>query len=179
VLSGLEPADVMVALDRAVRTERRNPDAFSSALCAVVSADRRSISFCVAGHPAPVLIDGDEVTSVDVDRGPLLGVMDSASWPVISVAVGAAWSVVLYTDGLVEGSAGRRHDAGEGEATLRSWIGQLPDGAIDEAGLTAIVSRSRQAAGGILPDDVAIVAISRAPSPVADDERAGGSAVAV
>ena len=60
----------------------------------------------------------------------------------------------------MEGSAGRCHDAGEGQETLRAWIGQLPGAGITEEALTALVSRSREAAGVVLADDVAVVAIS-------------------
>ena len=167
VLSGLEPSAVMAALDRAVRTERRSPDAFSSALCAVVAADRRTISFCTAGHPAPILARDERVTTVDVARGPLLGVLDDVDWPLTTIDLAAPWSVVLYTDGLIEGSAGRRLDAGEGEATLRAWIGELEPGPIDEFALIALVERSREAAAGVLSDDVAIVAISSVAAKVA------------
>ena len=160
VLSGLEPSDVMAALDRAVRTERTNPDAFSSAVCAVVSVDRRAITFCVAGHPAPILVEEGAVRSVAIERGPLLGVMDHADWPAARVDLSRRWSVVLYTDGLVEGSVGRRHDAGEGEETLREWVRQLAGTGIDEQALTALVSSARESAGGVLADDVAVVAIS-------------------
>ena len=71
------------------------------------------------------------------------------------------WALLLYTDGLVEGGAGRRHLVAEGAVELRSWIADLvnPNVLYGDA-LWALVERARSESGGALADDVALVAIT-------------------
>ncbi len=163
-LSGTDPGDMMAALDRAVLAERRQPDAFASAVFALVSADRTRVTLCLAGHPPPMIMLSDGAAHpAEADHGPLLGVMDHATWPVTDVSPGGPWSMLLYTDGLVEGSIGSRHLAvGGGE--LESWIATLPDPSIlDSDALWALVEQARRDSGGTLADDVALVAITVRP----------------
>jgi CheY-like chemotaxis protein len=60
----------------------------------------------VAGHPAPVVCDGDAPRYLDVGVGPPLGVQLppglADGWPDNRVPLPPASSVVLYTDGLLE-----------------------------------------------------------------------------
>lgn len=160
-LSGTGPEGVIAALDRAVRTERRQRDAFASAICAEISADRRCVTVCLAGHPPPLLIEGGRARPIDAEPGPLLGVMDDAIWPVTRIAPGGDWALLLYTDGLVEGSVGNRHHELEPEEALSAWVEELPSGAaLNPDALAALVERARDESGGLLADDVALVSVA-------------------
>ena len=145
-VAGTDPAAAMAALDRAVRSERNQPDAFSSAVCAMVSADRRTVSICLAGHPPPILVSGGRIEKLKGARGPLLGVLDDAQWPVTDFPMDEHWALLLYTDGLVEGGAGRRHLVAEGAVELRSWIADLvnPNGPLRRRSLGARRARAQR-----------------------------------
>src|SRR5690606_4633373 len=73
--------DPLVALATLNRALLARPDA---ALCSVaafaLSEDpRQPVRMAVAGHPPPLIVDGESVTET-VAPGPLLGAMADASW---------------------------------------------------------------------------------------------------
>ncbi|MBY8852645.1 serine/threonine-protein phosphatase, partial [Saccharothrix sp. MB29] len=57
-----------------------------------------------AGHPEPMLLVGDRVVELPRDRAGLpLGVLPDSTWSGLDVPLPPGWSMLLYTDGLVEG----------------------------------------------------------------------------
>ncbi len=76
-----------------------------------------------------------------------------AEWLPSEVDLPEAWTLVLYTDGLVEGRATPGASERFGAERLRAWF---MDGtrAIDSAALQALVTALEEANGGPLPDDV-------------------------
>jgi serine phosphatase RsbU (regulator of sigma subunit) len=80
---------------------------------------------------------------------------------VTRLALPPAWTVLLYTDGLVEGHAG---DGSGDRYGLERLIAQLQretrDG-LDERALNRVLTGVMIANGGPLPDDVAVLCVSR------------------
>ncbi len=101
------PHEVMATLHRMLPHERHAPHVFAT-LCAVeIAPDRRSANVRLAGHPPPLAIDDSGVRVVDVPSGaPPLGIYEHTSWPDARTVLGDSWSLLLYTDGLVEGRIG-------------------------------------------------------------------------
>lgn len=160
-----DPLVALSTLNRALLARR------DSALCSVaaftLSEDpAQPVRLAVAGHPPPLLIDGEEVTET-VEPGPLLGVFANAEWRLERAPVELGQQLVVITDGITEasGAAGRF-----GEERLRAEL----------AGATSPVVAVQRLEGalhafteGRLVDDAAMLALARTSADAG--EEAGGS----
>ncbi|MFC9970749.1 GAF domain-containing SpoIIE family protein phosphatase [Spirillospora sp. NPDC127200] len=73
--------------------------------CLYLVLDRRggTVRGCCAGHPHPVLLPpGEPAQLMKLDIGLPLGVATTETYPVTTVALPPAGTLLLYTDGLVE-----------------------------------------------------------------------------
>nr|WP_280688695.1 SpoIIE family protein phosphatase [Kitasatospora sp. GAS204B] len=125
----------------------------------------------LAGHPAPLLLTPSQrpvVVSFD-QAGPALGLLPcddtEASWPPHHLELPPGWSLLLYTDGLIEGrvGAGSRRLGQDGLLGLIGdhqanglTRGRLVDGALAEV---------EDLNGGALTDDVAVLLLERIQQP--------------
>jgi serine phosphatase RsbU (regulator of sigma subunit) len=140
--------------------ERHSPWVFTTLCMATIAPDRSTLTLRLAGHPAPLLVDGADVRALDgLPADPPLGVIDGATWRAREHPLPACWSLLLYTDGLVEGRTGegpqRLGDAGLGEM-VRGARGEDP-----AALVAALVERAEDLNGGPLLDDVAAFVVQR------------------
>jgi serine phosphatase RsbU (regulator of sigma subunit)/ketosteroid isomerase-like protein len=153
ILTG-DPLLALATLNRALLARR------DSALCSVAALSlsedpEQPVRIAVAGHPPPLLVDGEAVAEAGA-QGPLLGAFADAEWSLERVPVGPGQQLVVITDGITEapGAEGRF-----GETRLRAEL----------AGATSPVLAVQRLEGalhaftaGKLDDDAAILAISRA-----------------
>ena len=160
-----DPLVALSTLNRALLARR------DSALCSVaaftLSEDpSQPVRLAVAGHPPPLLVDGEAVTET-VEPGPLLGVFANAEWRLERAPVEPGQQLVVITDGITEasGAAGRF-----GEERLRAEL----------AGATSPVVAVQRLEGalhafteGRLVDDAAMLALAR--TSVDTGEEAGES----
>jgi serine phosphatase RsbU (regulator of sigma subunit) len=163
VLGGNQAEDVLPTL-QLIHAHERHYDWMFTTLCMVtVAPDRDAISVRRAGHPAPLLVDGTAIGPLEGGApGPPLGVLDDARWGTDDHALPPEWSLLLYTDGLIEGRTGpgprRLGDAGLVEIVRDELARDAPNGLV--AGL---VERAEDLNGGPLLDDVAAVLVQRHP----------------
>jgi serine phosphatase RsbU (regulator of sigma subunit) len=164
-LAGQPPRDVMATLHRMLPHERHEEDVFATLCTLAIDPDRSTASVRVAGHQAPILIGEQGVSVLDVPAGaPPLGIFEQSEWPAASAALEGRWSLLLYTDGLIEGRIGDGHERlGEQRlvemverrvAASAAWpagAGELLDGLIAE------VERLN---GEPLTDDLAVLLLS-------------------
>jgi serine phosphatase RsbU (regulator of sigma subunit) len=160
VLGGAEPADLLHTLQVVHDHERHSPWVFTTLCMATIAPDRSTLSLRLAGHPAPLLVAGDRVTALDgLPADPPLGVVDNATWRAREHALPDRWSLLLYTDGLIEGRTGagpeRLGDAGLA-AMVRAALRDDP-----AALVAALVERAEELNGGPLLDDVAAFVVQR------------------
>ena len=156
-LSGVALEDVTPLLQRVCEHERLQPDVFVTAISGVVDAGRRSLRFVVAGHPQPVVLGCGGEPPV---YGPPLGVVDDGGWTEQAWPLGPGSSVLLYTDGLIEGRADPSSSERLGlERVLRGLDG-IPPGAVTAADLQRLIDIATEAHGEGLPDDVALLAVN-------------------
>jgi serine phosphatase RsbU (regulator of sigma subunit) len=164
-LANQPPPEVMATLHRMLPHERHEPDVFAT-LCALEIAPDRSVAdIRVAGHQAPILIDAGGVSIVDVQAGaPPLGIFEQSDWPAQQQRLEGPWSLLLYTDGLVEGKIGPGHER-LGEQRLVEMIERHLEAAPnwpDDAQrlLDQLIAEVEELNGEPLTDDLAVLLLS-------------------
>ncbi|GAA4787261.1 fused response regulator/phosphatase [Streptomyces ziwulingensis] len=164
-LAGLCGDQLLGTLQEVLEHERADDEIFAT-LCTVdITPDGRRAGLCLAGHPAPlVAVPGLPARLLPYDNnGPALGMLRGARWPRTQVELGPAWSLMLYTDGLIEGHIGQGRERLGQEGMVELVRRQLSEGLRGECLLRATVNEVRALNGGELADDVAVVLLDRTP----------------
>ncbi|MER6916305.1 fused response regulator/phosphatase [Streptomyces sp. NPDC000594] len=163
-LAGLYGDELLSTLQRVLEHERESEEIFAT-LCTVdIAPDGERAELCLAGHPAPLITqNGGAGRLLPYDHGPALGLLPCARWPRHQVELGPEWSLMLYTDGLIEGRAapGERRRLGD-EGMLTVVNRQLAEGLRGEALLDSAVAEVRRLNGGELTDDLAVLLLGGA-----------------
>ncbi|MFF5538162.1 PP2C family protein-serine/threonine phosphatase [Streptomyces cinerochromogenes] len=164
-LAGLCGDELLNTLQQVLEHERADEEIFAT-LCTVdIAPDGRRAGLCLAGHPAPLIArPGRPARLLPYDNnGPALGLLPGARWPRMQVELGAEWSLMLYTDGLIEGRVGEGGERLGQDGMVELVRRQLSEGLRGEELLRAAVHEVRELNGGELTDDVAVVLLDRAP----------------
>jgi serine phosphatase RsbU (regulator of sigma subunit)/ketosteroid isomerase-like protein len=147
---------------------RRGTDLCSVAAMAVSEDPAEPVRLAVAGHPPPLLVDGDEIREAG-SSGPVLGAFEEETWALEATTVTAGQQLVVVTDGVTESmGAGERF----GEERLRAQLGAISSPAIAAQQIEVAL---HEFSGGTLEDDAAIIAIAPATAdvePAPERERA-------
>ncbi|MGW1717571.1 PP2C family protein-serine/threonine phosphatase [Streptomyces sp. NPDC002156] len=177
-LAGLCGDALLGTLQQVLEHERENDEIFAT-LCTVdIAPDGRSAGLCLAGHPAPLLVRPAPVPSGSSgsagasesavaellpfdNNGPALGLLPGARWPRTQVQLGAEWTLMLYTDGLIEGHVGEGRERLGQDGMVAMIRRQLAQGLRGEKLLRAAVSEVRRLNGGELTDDLAVLLLDR------------------
>ncbi|MFC5145714.1 PP2C family protein-serine/threonine phosphatase [Streptomyces aureoversilis] len=171
--AGLCGDELLATLQQVLEHERADDETFAT-LCAVdISADGRRAGLSLAGHPAPLLVRPGAAPHLlpQEDGGPALGLLRRARWPRRQVELGGLWSLLMYTDGLIEGrvGAGTRRLGQEGMIEL---IGRrLAEGLRGQELLDAAVAEVQDLNGGELTDDLAVLLLDRGGRAPAEGDR--------
>jgi serine phosphatase RsbU (regulator of sigma subunit) len=165
VLAGRPAEEVLSTVQQVLEHEQHEEAMFATVCMMSVAPDRRSGIIRLAGHPAPLLVTSDGITELSVPVYPPVGLNAARSWPGTEVEVGENWSLLMYTDGLIEGRISRgsyRLDT-EGLIDLvRDSLGPLPfdPGRVSEQELLErLTDQVRRLNRGDLNDDIAILAL--------------------
>ncbi len=161
--AGLGGNALLGTLQQVMEHERPDDEIFAT-LCSVdIAPGGRRASLCLAGHPAPLLARPGHPAELlpDEENGPALGLPTAPEWPCVEVELGEVWSLMLYTDGLIEGRTGQ----GSGRLGQDGLLGLVDGGRAAELRgeklLDAAVTGARDLNGGELTDDVAVVLLER------------------
>ncbi|MFH8790066.1 PP2C family protein-serine/threonine phosphatase [Streptomyces roseoverticillatus] len=171
--AGLCGDELLATLQQVLEHERADDETFAT-LCAVdISADGRRAGLSLAGHPAPLLVRPGRAPRLlpQEDGGPALGLLRRARWPRRQVELGGLWSLLMYTDGLIEGrvGAGARRLGQDGMVELISR--GLAEGLHGEELLDATVAEVQALNGGELTDDLAVLLLDRGSRAPAEGDR--------
>ncbi|MET9431298.1 MULTISPECIES: fused response regulator/phosphatase [unclassified Streptomyces] len=162
--AGLCGDELLSTLQRVLEHERENDEIFAT-LCTVdIAPDGRRAGLCLAGHPSPLIARRGRAARLlpYEDGGPALGLLPRARWPRRQVELGGSWSLMMYTDGLIEGRSEGPGSPRLGQDGMVAMINeQLSSGLTGEALLDAAVTRVRDLNGGELTDDVAVLLLAR------------------
>ncbi|MCY0921042.1 PP2C family protein-serine/threonine phosphatase [Streptomyces sp. H27-H5] len=163
-LAGLCGDDLLATLQEVLEVERPCEEIFAT-LCTVdIAPDGRRAGLCLAGHPAPLISRPGRAARLlpYENSGPALGLLPKARWPRRQVELGGTWSLMLYTDGLIEGKIGAGKERLGQDGMVEMINRHLDQGLSGESLLEASVTEARRLNGGELTDDVAVVLLSRA-----------------
>jgi serine phosphatase RsbU (regulator of sigma subunit) len=164
VIAGQTPEATLTALERVLEAERVGDEKFATVCDIELEPGLKRAHLRLGGHPSPLLFDGSAVVGIQVDtRSRMLGAQGGGSWSPTTIELGDRWTLVAFTDGIVEGRVG------EGNDRLESGgLAELAADAIQQAttlGSMAdfLITGAERANGAPLSDDVALILLSTAP----------------
>jgi serine phosphatase RsbU (regulator of sigma subunit) len=158
VLGGRASDELLPTLQLVHGHERHYAWMFTTLCMVTIAPDRRSLTVRRAGHPAPLLAAGEEIAPLEDGPGePPLGVLDDVRWDARTHALPPGWSLLLYTDGLIEGRTGEGPQR-LGEHGLAAMVSSELARA-NEGLVATLVERAEELNGGPLLDDVAALLV--------------------
>ncbi|MEU5000624.1 SpoIIE family protein phosphatase [Streptomyces sp. NPDC021622] len=161
--AGLCGDELLSTLQKVLEHERADDEIFAT-LCTVdIAPDGRRAGLCLAGHPSPLIArDGRLAELLPYENsGPALGLLPNARWPRRQVELGGRWSLMLYTDGLIEGRIGQGKERLGQEGMVEMVRRKIAAGLRGDELLEAAVNEVRDLNGGDLTDDVAVLLLDR------------------
>ncbi|HTV11004.1 MAG TPA: PP2C family protein-serine/threonine phosphatase [Acidimicrobiales bacterium] len=144
---GMGPAEV---LQQAEAELDQSGERFATVLVGRVDTARDELTLASAGHPPPLLVDGEQVGFVSVPPGPPLGVRGPSA-EAITVPLRLGSVVLAFTDGLVERRGESIEDGLRRLAHASSASAANAEGFIDDILATLI--------DGYHEDDIAMLAV--------------------
>lgn len=157
------PVQRLDLLDLLVESERHDDDMFATVAVAAVDPSGTRLRYALAGHPPIVLARGPaDVVTLEQARGPALGLDVGTGWTVSEEELGPDWTLVLYTDGLIEARERRSAERLEVSGLRRLVAESLRAGG--DVSPRALAERlgATTGAGPALDDDVALLTVSSA-----------------
>jgi len=160
ILAGHPPHHVLTTLDDVLVNERRSAEVFATVCQVTVSPQRRHARIQLAGHPSPICVDTEPKQLLTESSGPALGVVPEASWEATDVELAEDWTLMLFTDGLVEGRVGEGSER-LGQEGLLKLIRTLVDAEDRPAFVDRLIDRVEELNGGVMVDDLALLVLRR------------------
>ncbi len=163
-LAGVDLPNTLAAMN-AILTAERVAFAqvqFATVCLALVDPDMASVCVVSAGHPRPIVLANGRSIELDVPAGPPIGIDTASRWNEVRIELPSRpWSLLLYTDGLIEGRSSPDGPRPYGDERLLDVVRGMR-APLDDADLDAILDVVRKANGGPMPDDVVMLAVSPA-----------------
>jgi sigma-B regulation protein RsbU (phosphoserine phosphatase) len=85
---------------------------FVSFFYGVLDADKRTLQYCNAGHPSPILASSDAIRQLPA-RGAVLGVFPTWKYEDSTIGLSPGDRLLLFTDGITEASGSEGQEFGE------------------------------------------------------------------
>ena len=160
VLAGLAPDDVLVGVEQVLMAERRDDEQFATVAMLSLTPDLSHSRVILCGHPAPLLMQKDDVAALDAEPSPALAVAPGLRPVTSAVDLPDDWGLLLFTDGLVEGSASPGAVDRYGATELSRHVEQLVRQAVPRQRLGRdLLQEAERRHGGPLVDDVAVLTV--------------------
>src|SRR5580658_7860778 len=175
VLAGRPADEILATLNQLLEHERQDDTMFATTCMMSVAPDRSAGWVRMAGHLPPLLVTQGGVRELQTPTAPPLGLGQVRHWPGTQVRLDGTWSVLLYTDGLIEGRIGKGSErlGSEGLMDLiRAALRAAPQGngevgskdvPADDQLLDRVIGDVRELNGGDLDDDLAILSLGYSP----------------
>ncbi|MBO0824661.1 MAG: SpoIIE family protein phosphatase [Actinobacteria bacterium] len=171
ILAGRSPVETLTAVEQVLVHERLQDRLFATMCMLSIAPDREQGQLYLAGHPQPLLITADGARELQAPISLPPGITSGSQWPSAPVSLGPGWSVLLYSDGLVEGKAGTGPERLGSEGLVRliekelaeDPAGLAPGPAAAERLIDSVISHARDLNGGDLDDDLAVLVLACTP----------------
>jgi serine phosphatase RsbU (regulator of sigma subunit) len=161
VLAGHTGDGLLSTLDEVLGHERWSEEIFATACTVTVDASRRRAVYRLAGHPTPLVLTGTSVRTLpDAATGPALGLFTDSEWPAAEIPLTGSWTLLMYTDGLIEGRVGRGSERLGTEGLVRLAVRARGESLSGEPLIDRLVTEVEALNGEALTDDLAIVMVS-------------------
>ncbi|MFY1697512.1 PP2C family protein-serine/threonine phosphatase [Solwaraspora sp. WMMA2101] len=161
VLAGVADDAVLPALEQVLMSERRLREIFATVAAVRLDLQANRATVRLAGHPPPLLFSGGQVRPVPAPGGLLLGVRPRPPRAFDVEFDTDEWSLLMYTDGLIEGRLGDSNERLD-VAGLQRLVAEPAARAVPLPALPGwLVGRAEEINGGPLADDVAMLLVSR------------------
>ncbi|MEU8234820.1 SpoIIE family protein phosphatase [Actinoplanes sp. NPDC048967] len=148
-----DPAELLGHLNRITcDLDEERPETAATAIVARYEPAQRRLTWAQAGHPPPLLSRGGRTQPLPRPSGPMLGVVEDASYECAELRLAVGDLLLLYTDGLVEY---RCRSLDEGLDTVIRTVDEAVAAAPRQP-LAELVSRLQQANPD---DDTCILAV--------------------
>jgi serine phosphatase RsbU (regulator of sigma subunit) len=170
MLAGRPADEILATLDELLEHEREDDTMFATMCMVSVAPERNTGWVRMAGHLPPLLVARGGVRELQTPTAPPVGLGPVRGWPGTRVRLEGSWSVLLYTDGLIEGRIGEGSERLGSEGLMNLITDSLrsapaagngdPGGTQPDARLLdQVIERVRELNGGDLDDDLAILAL--------------------
>ena len=160
VLAGRPADEILTTLSELLEHERQDDTMFATLCVMSVHPDRTAGWVRMAGHLPPLLLTRGGVAELPTLPAAPLGLSEVRDWPGTQVRLDGSWSILLYTDGLIEGRIGKGSERLGSEGLMDLIRESLS--ALDRPGeelLDQVIDRVRELNGGDLDDDLAVLAL--------------------
>src|SRR5580693_8868799 len=156
ILAGRPVDETLSALQQVLEHERHHDRLFATLCMLSVAPDRTRGYLRLAGHPQPLLITADAVRELEAPVSLPPGITHTTEWPSAEVNLGDTWSVLMYTDGLIEGKIGAGPDRLGSDGLIRliekeraqHSAGEPPNRPASELLIDSVITRARELNGG-------------------------------
>lgn len=160
-LTGHGLGEVLDGLHEVLVRDRPSDEMFTTVCCLRISPDRHHVVVASAGHPPPLLATGGRVQIVEAVGQPALGILEHGhGWQTVPLELGDAWTLLCYTDGLIEGLRAPGSAERFGIEALTATAAELLADQVSMDGLLdGLLDAVHRANGGELSDDIAILCV--------------------
>jgi len=160
VLAGLPAASVLRGVEQVLVVERNDDEHFATVAMVTLDPTCTTAEVVLCGHPAPLLARGEEIVDLDVEALPVLTMLGATPIEPTRIELGSEWGLLLYTDGLIEGTLEPGSRRRLGVDALKSILSPMLD-AVERRSRVApvLLAEVERRNAGHLSDDVAILLI--------------------
>jgi len=160
VLAARPSTEVLTVVDQVFTHERYQSNLFTTLCMLSVDPSRRAGTLHLVGHPPPLLISDAGVRELTAPVRTPVGVGDGTRWPSREVVLGDRWTVLMYTDGLIEGRVGTERRRLDVDGLIDLVEDALAAGLREDELLEHVINAAQRLNGAPLDDDMAVVALS-------------------
>ena len=160
VLAELPAPAVLLGVEKVLLAERGDDERFATVAMLSLDLDLTRARVVLCGHPAPLVIRGAAVRELPVTPYPMLTMLQGTEVTPVEVDLDGEWGLLLFTDGLVEGSVAPGATARFGVDELAGYLTALVADRVPREELAPrLLAEAERRHGGPLADDVAVLVV--------------------